>query len=225
MDFPKASILLLLVCVSSASLTCGPGGVLCPSGNCQYPTYIEGCSTYASASVCAECEYSTIVCKHRLRSSSRHLHLLTTYWLFLMLQGIPPFRRMFPMCKRTRPCQWSLQRQKNCWMSRKILHWLLHQLCSWVWTYWRNLFKKNCRMYFLFFHWSLPKLWKRIHSIRLSLYPWIILQYHNPRMFSSIRFRLRWLCWRIQTSSRWNMQTRCFRRMLKIHINWNLCSL
>lgn len=59
MNTTKAALLLGLLTFALAS-DCGPGGVLCPSGTCHFPAYIEGCYIYQSSSSCNQCEYSTL---------------------------------------------------------------------------------------------------------------------------------------------------------------------
>lgn len=51
MNILKACLVVSLS-LSVFAADCGPGGLPCASGTCHYPTYIEGCLTYASSTAC-----------------------------------------------------------------------------------------------------------------------------------------------------------------------------
>lgn len=50
-----ALVLFLILAATASTKDCAPGGVLCPSGTCHYPQYIEGCYIYASSTSCHQC--------------------------------------------------------------------------------------------------------------------------------------------------------------------------
>ena len=51
----KKVVFLALLSVMIFAQECGPGGVYCPSDQCHYPPYIEGCLKYASSNACHQC--------------------------------------------------------------------------------------------------------------------------------------------------------------------------
>lgn len=51
MTILKTCLLIGLVALAAAG-DCGAGGVICPTGTCHYPSYIEGCAVYASPTAC-----------------------------------------------------------------------------------------------------------------------------------------------------------------------------
>lgn len=54
----KTPAILFLLLASALALACNKGGLPCDQGNCHYPSYIEGCLTYAADDSCSACEYS-----------------------------------------------------------------------------------------------------------------------------------------------------------------------
>ena len=51
MNILKACLVAGLI-LSVMATDCGQGGLLCPSGTCHFPIYIEGCFIYASSTSC-----------------------------------------------------------------------------------------------------------------------------------------------------------------------------
>lgn len=57
----RTPFLTLFLLIAAQALVCGKGGLQCEQNSCHYPTYIEGCLTYAIDNSCARCEYSKFV--------------------------------------------------------------------------------------------------------------------------------------------------------------------
>ena len=51
MNILKACLVTSLLIIAM-STECGQGGLPCASGTCHFPTYIEGCYTYATSTTC-----------------------------------------------------------------------------------------------------------------------------------------------------------------------------
>lgn len=51
----RSLCLILGLVVVSLAADCAPGGVQSRNGTCFFPSYIEGCFTYATSTSCQDC--------------------------------------------------------------------------------------------------------------------------------------------------------------------------